>query len=206
LPKVTTLKHTVSNWFDMSTKEKTRSATDIKLEWDLRKQLQYNTPLQKLYEKVYFEEFDLAKEVEKYLGIYNQDREQKHDEITAEDFRKVINDKVRSIDHKEFGVLMKSVPKVFKDKQNTNSSDPKKWFVLYRLLDTKMKDLVFTKVPIASIYQRFKHTEYDFEEKFEDDAVEDVDTAQWPDPEEDYLGEKQYHRGSYNPTFDYEQV
>ena len=40
--------------------------------YDLRDELRFNTPLQKLYEKVYFENYDLGEAVAKHLDEFKK--------------------------------------------------------------------------------------------------------------------------------------
>ena len=85
--------------------------------YDLRHQLLYNTPLQKLYEKVYFEEYDLGEAVAKYLGefrakhVFDPNPETKS--ILSSELKKVIAREVPSIDpDTEFRKLLVGCPKM----------------------------------------------------------------------------------------------
>lgn len=88
--------------------------------FDLRHQLLYNTPLQKLYEKVYFEDYDLGQAVAKHLNEFKEDTldstidihpEKKH--LLSNEFKKIITKDVQSIDPDiEYKKLLTALPKI----------------------------------------------------------------------------------------------
>jgi len=95
-----------------------KTATDIGNSYNLRDELVYNTPLQKLFEAVYFGAFNLATACKKHLNLFlpSQDPDAfdptpELNQISISELRKVIGREVHSIDaEREFDILVQNIP------------------------------------------------------------------------------------------------
>ena len=163
-----------TDWIKHAKEVKSLAPSQIAETYDLRAALQANTPLQKLYEKVHYDSFDLGEAVRKHLGLLTKASDQydlpESKNVSCQDFKKVIAANVPSIDvDTEFDLLMLVVPKIFKNdkldnklyRQTTGSSDDKElldlthWKVLYQFLSVEMLNLAHQGLPNAAIYNRF---------------------------------------------------
>ena len=79
----------------------------------MRDRLLYNVPLQKLYEAVYFDGFDIIKALKKY-DEYNDKT------VSASKFESVIMQNVLSIDSKEASELSSAAPRLNKTIDNSS--------------------------------------------------------------------------------------
>ena len=131
------------------------------LEWNFRNEIMYSTPLQKLYEQVYFTDYDLTSQINMLLGIEEEDDPKKIKQIDknpeekrcgVEEFQFVIEHDVISIDPEtEFDFLIDACPKIMVK----NKKGEKEYFILYKVLANEMKDLARLKIPLRNLYDRF---------------------------------------------------
>jgi len=104
----------------------------------LRERLQYCNPLQKLYERIFFDDFNMER------ALVERDNF-KDGTVRSDDFRMMIIREVTSIDPlKEMEELMLVVPR-------TSDKDER---VLYKRLSDELRDLARLKLPLNFLYER----------------------------------------------------
>ena len=149
----------------------------------VRTQLQNNNALQKLYEKCYFDNYDLAYEVFTFLKFHkpeearaiervNNPEERK---INYFDFKTLIQRDLKSISPDDFDDLVLGCPRIKADapvhpidfsnirvmtseeKENMiKDRENHRTYILYHVLNQEIIELIDQDLPISSIYDKFK--------------------------------------------------
>ena len=128
----------------------------------LRDRLVFSVPLQKLYEKIYFEDWDLVKAVSPYDRL-------RDGTVTEDDFERVIFANVSSLDRDEVDQLTHMVPRIdrsvgvereyhgnYRGLAAARKELMETCVIFYVKLYNVIMDLARIQYPINMLYERFE--------------------------------------------------
>lgn len=153
---------------------------------------------------------DLNSLCKKYMGDYDDsdeeiDKNPEFKQISIEDFKAVITREVVSIDPElEFGILLQAVPVAEVPEKSIATlyqtygriKDQKmKKVVLYKVLSNNLRDLSRLRLPIASLYERFKHNSFPVK------SVEELATVYKPTSDEPFNPTREHLRATFEGDY-----
>ena len=127
----------------------------------LKARLKYSQPLQRLYERIYFDDFNLVQYCEKY--------DKRNDSTMAKkDFQDVVYDHITCLSDEQCDEIIEDVPRLDLteidreqrkkpgSRRHQTIDDEKEVLILYKTLYKEMRKLADQGFPIRQLYTRYE--------------------------------------------------